>query len=61
MGDLFNTGFDYWLNVIEKRKKEEERKENLKKYFFKENEKIIDTKKEIKNIILNKDEIGNGF
>tara|TARA_R110000822_G_scaffold26458_7_gene79670 strand:- start:1046 stop:1231 length:186 start_codon:yes stop_codon:yes gene_type:complete len=61
MGDLFNTSFDYWLNVIEKRKKEEERKENLKKYFFKENEKIIDTKKEIKNIILNKDEIGNGF
>jgi hypothetical protein len=61
MADLFNTGFDYWLNVIEKRKKEIEKREKLKKYFFKENEKIIDTKKEIKNIILNKDEIGNGF
>ena len=39
MGDLFNTSFDYWLNVIEKRKKEEERKENLKNIFLKKMKK----------------------
>lgn len=33
MGDIFDSGFDYWYKIMKKKKEQEEKKKRLEKIF----------------------------